>query len=784
MKTEKILLSPVSGRHDENDSWSLKDAVAKYLYHWPLFLLCLALSITAAYLYLQYNQPKYTVKAKLLIKDQKDNGNSQAALKDMLMPYQSGKNVEDEIEIIESRELMSQVVDKLQLWANYQVPGKLFDDEIYSTTPVKFNIVKPTGLLTKSTFEILIKDQNQFELVGEDGDSKTFSFNNTLKNKFGSWRLQKTPEFDEYIGQTVRITVEDPEIVTSRYLNAVSAFQMNKKASVVELSMKDKDVKRGKDVLNNLITAYNNSAQDEKKQMSADELKFIDDRLASLKKELYSVEKDVEGFRSSKGLTDISSESKLYLESVKDNDANLSEVNVQLNIISGIEHYLSTNNPNGAPSTIGVSDPNLTSLINSLAELQLKRQQLLATTPEGNPVFATIDNQIASTKAAIRENVRTMKNSLASTRNQLQANNNRFMSSIKELPSDERQLVSIKRQQSIKENLYVYLLQKREEAALGSSSNLAFSKTVDEAYVDGTERPLAYTFALLAGLLVPTGLLFGRRLLNNRVTSVKDIELLTNVPVSTELFYEESDSPIVIQPKSGYIVGEQFRSLRTDLQYLHNKKDRGRVTLITSSIASEGKSFVTSNLGVTLAASGRKTIILELDMRKPKISQNFSMDQQKGLSDFLQGRASKQEIIIPSEFHAGLSIIPTGSIPDNPSELLEQVELDELINWLRTEYDDILIDTPPIYLVTDALVLSRLTDAALYLVRQNYTYKVHLEFIEQLHKENKMPKMKIVFNGVQMKGEHRYGYGYYVDGQKNTIRSVMKDMSRRLAITD
>ncbi|WP_207421476.1 GumC family protein [Desertivirga brevis] len=784
MKTEKILLSPVSGRHDENDSWSLKDAVAKYVYHWPLFLLCLVLSITAAYLYLQYNQPKYTVKAKLLIKDEKENGNSQTALKDMLMPYQSGKNVEDEIEIIESRELMSQVVDKLQLWANYQVPGKLFDDEIYSTTPVKFNIVKPTGLLTKSTFEILIKDQNQFELVGDDGNSKTFSFNNTLRNNFGSWRLQKTPDFDDYIGKTIRITVEDPEIVTSRYLAAVSTFQMNKKASVVELSMKDKDVKRGKDILNNLITAYNNSAQDEKKQMSADELKFIDDRLASLKKELYSVEKDVEGFRSSKGLTDISSESKLYLESVKDNDANLSEVNVQLNIISGIERYLATNNPNGAPSTIGVSDPNLTSLINSLAELQLKRQQLLATTPEGNPVFATIDNQISSTKAAIRENVRTMKNSLASTRNQLQANNSRFMSSIKELPSDERQLVSIKRQQSIKENLYVYLLQKREEAALGSSSKLAFSKTVDEAYVDGTERPLAYTFALLAGLLVPTGLLFGRRLLNNRVTSVKDIEMLTNVPVSTELFYEESDSPIVIQPKSGYIVGEQFRSLRTDLQYLHNKKDRGRVTLITSSIASEGKSFVTSNLGVTLAASGRKTIILELDMRKPKISQNFSMDQQKGLSDFLQGRASKQEIIKPSEFHAGLSIIPTGSIPDNPSELLEQVELDELISWLRTEYDDILIDTPPIYLVTDALVLSRLTDAALYLVRQNYTYKVHLEFIEQLHKDNKMPKMKIVFNGVQMKGEHRYGYGYYVDGQKNSLKSVMKDMSRRLAISN
>jgi len=784
MKTEKILLSPVNGRHDENDSWSLKDAVAKYLYHWPLFLLCLVLTISTAYIYLKYNQPKYTIKAKLLIKDDKENSGSQMALKEMLMPYQSGKNVEDEIEIIKSRELMSRVVNKLRLWANYQLPGKVFDEEIYSTTPVQFAMIKPSGLLTKKTFNILIKNKTHFEIVDKDGNGQSFAFSNIMKNDFGSWKLQKTADFDKYIGQVVRITVEDPEIVTSRYLNAVSALQLNKKASVVELSMKDKDIKRGKEVLNNLITAYNNSAQTEKKEMSASELKFIDDRLASLKKELYSVEKDVEGFRSSKGLTDISSESKLYLESVKDNDANLSEVNVQLNIIRGIESYLASNNPNSTPSTIGVSDPNLTALINKLSELQLKREQLMATTPEGHPMFATIDNQISSTKAAIRENVRTMKNSLQSTRNQLEANNSKFVSSIKELPSDERQLVSIKRQQSIKENLYVYLLQKREEAALGSSSSLAFSKTVDEAYVDGTERPLAYTFALLAGLIIPAGWVFGRRLLNNRVTSVKDIEELTNVPVSTELFYEESDSPIVIQPKSGYIVGEQFRSLRTDLQYLHNKKDKGRVTLITSSIASEGKSFVTSNLGVTLAASGRKTIILELDMRKPKISQNFSMEHPKGLSDYLQGRALKQEIIQNSEMHPGLSIIPTGSLPDNPSELLEQEELDDLIAWLRTEYDDILIDTPPIYLVTDALILSRLTDAALYLVRQNHTYKVHLEFIEQLHKEKKMPKMKIVFNGVQMKGEHRYGYGYYVDGQKNSLRSVMKDMSRRLAISN
>ncbi|WP_256010009.1 GumC family protein [Desertivirga xinjiangensis] len=784
MKTEKILLSPVSGQSDDHEAGSLKDTVAKYVYHWPLFVLFLALSIGVAFFYLEYTKPTYSIKAKLLIKDEKNANNSQAALKEMIMPYQGGKNVENEIEIIESRELMQRVVKKLQLWVKYETPGTLAEEDVYSTTPFRFSLTRPTDLLTERTFDIEIKNADKFIIKHADGKSQEFAFGQNLKNDFGSWKLNKTENLKDYVGKTIKLTIEDPEMTTSKYLKAVSTSQLNKKASVVELSLKDKEVKRGKDVLNNLISEYNLLSQNEKQKASEGELKFIDDRLASLRDELYSVEKDVEGFRSSRGLTDISSESKIYLENVRSNDANLNEVNVQLNIIRGIESYLASNDANSTPSTMGISDPGLIALINKLNELQLQRERLLATTPEGNPIFGTLDGQIATTKSAIRENIRSIKNSLTSTRNQLESYNSKFMASIKELPSDERQLVSIKRQQSIKENLYIYLLQKREEAALGNTSTLAFSQTVDEAYVDGTEKPLAYTFALLAGLLIPAGLVFGRNLMNNRVTSSKDIEILTNVPISTELFYEESDSPIVIQPKSGYMVGEQFRSLRTDLQYLHNKKDKGRVTLITSSIASEGKSFVTSNLGVTLAASGRKTIILELDMRKPKIAQNFNLHESKGLSDYLQGRADKHEIIQPSDIHPGLSVIGTGSLPDNPSELLEQIELDELIAWLRTEYDDILIDTPPIYLVTDALILSRLSDASLYLVRQDYTYKVHLEFIEQLRKEQKMPKMKIVFNGVHMKGEHRYGYGYYVDNQKTSFKSVMKDMSRRLAISN
>lgn len=788
MNTENTPLTRFIEKDEENGSGNFGETVSRYLYYWPLFLLCIISSLAVAYVYLHYAKPEYIVKAKLLIKAEKSSPNSESSLNEIIKPYQTGKSVEDEIEILKSRSVIQQVVKDLELWTNYEEKGKIVSEDLYGQSPVRFILVRKDQDFESKSFLINILNENTFSLEDAEGNINQFNFSDQLRNKFGAWRLEKTARFDDYIGKTISIRIKDPEIATDQLLGRIQAAEVNKNASVVELSIQENVLKRGKDILNQLIVQYNIASEKEKERVAGTALKFIDERLASLTGELNAVEKDVEGFRSSRGLTDISSESKVYLDNVRVNDAHLNEVDVKLNVIRGIERYVnSPDNANtSAPSTIGIEDPALTSWVSKLIDLQLQYQQLMGTLPEKNPAFDPIRQQIASTKEAIKQNISNIKGSLLSTRRQLESFNSGFQGSIRSLPRDERQLVSIKRQQSIKENLYLYLLQKREEAALSHASTLALSQTVDSAYLDTYKKPLTYSLALFIGILLPATILFGRQLLNNKILSTEQIER-TGVPVTAELVYEYSKSPIVVHNKSRFAIGEQFRSLRTNLLYLHEKKKSGRVTLVTSSIAGEGKSFVASNLGVALAASGRKTVILELDLRKPKIAMNFNIAEGLGLSDFLSGRASIDQITRASALHPNLSIIGTGALPENPSELLEQIEIDELVEWLRSEYDDVILDTPPIFLVTDAMIISRVADASLYVVRQNFSYRKHLGFIKKMYKEHKLPRMQIVFNAIQKRGEYKYGYEYYTainTPKKHSLHSLFREVSNRLLLSN
>lgn len=787
MNTEKLPMSGFIERDNESNSNSFGEIILKYLYYWPLFLICILITMTVAYVYLSYAKPEYIVKAKLLIKAEQTPSNSESALNEIVNPYQKGKSVKDEIEILKSRSIILQVVKDLKLWVNYEKDGNFNKEDLYQDSPIDFLLVFHNPKATSREMEITIKDDKSFLLKDKNGDEKVLPFGTPLKNGFGSFVINKTKDFDKHVGNTIIVNVKDPEIKADQLLGSIKAAEAGKETSIVELSIQEHVLNRGKDILNQLIAQYNIASEKEKERVAGTALKFIDERLSSLTGELNSVEKEVEGFRSSRGLTDISSESKLYLENVRENDANLNEVNVQLNIINGLEQYVNSNDVNDSapPSTIGISEPGLTALVSQLITQQSDYQRLLGTLPEKNPAFDPLRQQINNTKSAIRQNIRSMKNSLQATRRQLQSFNSGFEGSIKALPSSERQLVSIKRQQSIKENLYLYLLQKREEAALSHASNLAFSQTIDSAYLDDHKKPLTYSLALVVGLLIPAGLLFGKEIFNNKISSTNQISQ-TGAPITAELVYEYAKSPIVFDSKHRYAIGEQFRALRTNLLYLHGERKTGRVTLVTSSIAGEGKSFVSSNLGVALAASGRRTLILEFDLRKPNISKNFNLSKGLGLTDYLVGKATPEQIIKPSE-HLNLSVISAGSLIENPSELLEQTKIDELITTLRGQYDDILIDTPPIFLITDAMLLSRLADATLYIIRQNYSYKKHLNFIRKVFNEHKLPQVQIVFNAIQKRGEYRYGYEYYstITTQKRlSLHSMVREVSNRLLISN
>lgn len=777
MNVEKIPYADYEEYKENNHSFDLIETLNKYLYHWPLFLLSIGICITLAFIYLKFSNPVYTVKAKLLIKS---SAGSESTLSERDL-FKGTKMIENEIEILKSRTLMKQVVSDLQLWINYQMVGEYRDKDIYGSSPVRFTLLVPSKPLNGQVIEIKILDTQSFVLKQPHSEAK-LSFNSVLKNDFGFWKLSAADELKNYVGKTIRIILNNPEAVTHGYFGSVNLGLSKEQSTVVDLSIRDYVPERAEDILNRLIVVYNLAAIADKNKVSESSLRFIEDRLAAITGELTSVERDVEGYKSSRGLTDITSKSQIFLDNVKNNDAKLNEIQLQRQVVNEIERYINSTESSGmAPATAGITDPILLSLIDKLMGLESQRDKLLATIPEGNPIFQPINRQINTTKRSIAENIKGIKSSLRVTENELNNFNSSFKASIREIPGQEREYISIKRQQSIKEDLYIYLLQKREESAVSYASTLPGSRVVDPAYYVGQEainKPYTYALAIILGLMFPGGVIFARELVNNRILTRKEIQSSLSVPILGELCYQKNNGTFVVQNTPGRIIGEQFRTLRTNLTYVHGKKENGKITLLTSGMSGDGKSFVTINLGATLANAGRKTIILELDFRKPSILKSINLESTVGLSNYLIGQASKEEIIQPSGINPNLFVVGTGPVPPNPSELLELPEIEELLDWLRLNFDEILIDTPPILLVTDAMILSRYSDANLYVIRYDYTIKSQLELINQLYKEHKLKKLNIIFNGVESKGTG-YGYSYYNKEEKLGLEESIKSFCKR-----
>ena len=781
----------------DNAVLDFREILAKYLYHWPLYVLFLIVTLTVAYAYSRIIKPGYEVKASMVIqgaKDDKSSSSDKSALEEIDIDHPP-KIVDNEMQILKSRNLISKVVYDLKLWVDYTKESKLVKKEnLYKKNPFDFKLINPKGLLGDQNFDIYIKDNKTFLLKGSNGKSKQFYFNEPLVNGFGTWALVPTKLLDDYIGSNINMHISDPNQVTDSFQQGLTLALVSPDASTIELDITDQIQERGKDFLNHLITRYNEFQQSEKNNLTQNTLAFIEKRLDSLKGELSSAEGKVETYQSSRGLTDIDKQSDMYRQNAQNNDKSLNDVNVQLSVINSIENYINSPRNTNAPSTLGFSDQALNTLIQRLADLQIQKEKMLATTPESNPIFDQLNREIASTRAAIKDNIGNIKQSLLAQKRQLSSVNNQVQSNIKSVPNQTRALVGLQRSKTLKENLYTYLLQKHEEVSLSYASSLTDAQLVDSAYVlppKSSKRMVPFIAALVAGLILPTGIIYGRNSLKNKITSSKDILRAIESPVLAELSYEKSDEQIVVHDKGKFAIGEEFRILRTKLHYLHGKREMGRVTLLTSSISNEGKSFVSTNLAVTLAASGKKTAILEMDLRKPRVSAIFKLDSKHvGISNYLNGEVSETEIVQKSTTYPNLDILGSGEVYPNPSELLEQQRMEVLISWLRLKYDYIIIDTPPVSIVTDSIIIARVVDVSLYVVRQAYTSKALLPFIKSIEEEQHFPKMNIVFNGIQ-KGRYGYngyggyggyGYGDYIDDKeikKKYSRSIFKNISKR-----
>jgi len=758
----------------------------KYLYHWPLFFVSMSLSAIGFWIYLKVATPVYEAKASLLIQNERKTSGERSALQEIDL-VKSARIIENELEILKSKQIFDQVIKDLHLGIVYHQINGLVTKDLYNESPVRLVFLNIINVNENPIINLVIKDENSFYIEMPNGELKEFLYKDTFKNKLGIWKLEKTKNLKQYGNKKISITISDPEKLAIQYQKRIGVNLLNKQSTAVALTISDVNAQRGKDILNRLIFNYILAGAKVKSEETSSTLDFIDQRLDSLANELNKAERRIETFKSSRGLTDISSDSKMTLENMQVNDGKLNEVSLKLNVIEGIEQYINSSENSGKlPSTLGIEDPALNSFLEKLNQLQLQREKLLATTPETNPDFEPIDRQIALTKETISENVRNVQSSLRNTRDRLQALSNQFESSIRAVPLQERQFINIKRQQAIKESLYTYLLQKREEVSVSYANTIVDNRILDEAYVGpvkGTTKSIALVTAIFMGFGFPLGLIFLRDLLSSKVTDIQDIRDVLDIPIIGELPFSKSTNPVAVNGNGISTIGEQFRTMRIKLHRLIGEREQGRVVLLTSSVSGEGKSFVSSNLAVAMAISGRKTIILELDLRKPKIARSFNLQNaQLGISEFLQGRAKEEDIIQSSGVETNLDFIGSGARAKNPSELLERKQLTDFIKDLRAVYEYIIIDSPPVHLVPDAMVLSESADITLYVVRQGLTNKAELNFVKELYNQKQLPDLNIVFNGIQ-KAKYGYGYdydlAYYNNNRPNVMKSLFSDFSGR-----
>ncbi len=713
----------------------------RYVPKWRLFLASIFIALLIAFIYLKIVNPVYEIKASLVVAD-KDKVEKQKAALDEIDLANTSKKVEIEMEVLKSRPLIKKVITDLNAWSSYYDSNQ---KELYNTSPIVYKPIDNQPLY-KGIVYVKILDASNIELTLDTNTIKT-GFDKAFKSAIGLGMIKSTKSIKNYIGSTIGMNFENAEEVITKYQSNLETRLVDKLAPIIELSYKDQNTERGKDFLNYLIAEYKNNSTDEKNKLIKNTLSFIDERLGLLSGELTTVEKDIEGYKSSRGLTDISAESNIYLQNMQSNDGKLNEVNVQLQVIEGIENAISKNS---VPATIGIEDKGLVNLIDQLSRLQLERNKLLATTPETNYLFAPIQEQIQTTTSAIRENVKNIKLSLLGVKSSLQNVNTKVESSIKSLPGQERGYISIKRQQGIKENLYTYLLQKREEVALSYATTLASANIIEMAYVNAPVWPkksFVYAIALIIAIIITASIIFIKEIFSNTISFPAEVEDTIGKPILMEITSASKNGKLLVSQDDAPPLSQQFRTLRSETDYLHGNKEKGRITVITSGKNAEGKSFIASNLAISLSSAGRKTILVELNLHSPCLQELFNLPKgNPGVTNFLNKNASAKEIIQHSKTE-NMDIITSGEISKNPSELIESKLILDLLSHLTTIYDDIIIDTPPVKVHTDVYVFSNEVELTLYVIKRGGTKKSELSFVNKLFNEGRLPKLNLILNG-------------------------------------
>ena len=748
--------------------------LAKYITYWPLFLIFMVLSGIGAKIFLRYATPKYEATAKLIIKDEK-KGTDDSKMLEQLNQVSTKKIIENEIEVLQSRELAFNVVKKLHLYAPIYQEGKIKSVPAYLSSPLTIIASNPDSIREFKKISLHYDKAKGIVLMNSRYGGV---INEWLHTPYGTLKFVPNSRYvptDQ--DKPFYFNLFETKEVTQDILDNLKVSATNKLSSVIDLSYRDELPERAEDILNELINAYNNASVNEKNNLAKNTLAFIEERLAVVGNDLDSIEKKIQQYKAGTGAVDISKQGELYLQNVSSNDQKLSDVNVQLSAINQLEKYVQSkdNNVGIMPSTLGVTDPSLTTLMTSLNNAEIEYDKLRKTVAENNPMLLSIKEQINKIKPNILENIQSQRRNLESSKQSLYSNTGSYNSMLSTIPVKERQLLEISRDQSIKMGIYSFLLQKREESELSYASNYSDSRVVNNA--QSTKVPVSpnkliiYLAALIGAFLIPIAFIKARESLTTNVLYRQDIEALTKVPIIGEMMYnKDSKKTLIVEAGKRTFAAEAFRKIRVALLYLGIDSTHKKL-LVTSSISGEGKSFIAANLATSISLTGKKTVLVDLDLHNPSLSRVFDKEEDPGVSDYIAGKKEKEEIITKVQGNDNLFYISSGNLIDNPSELLENGRIQELIAYLDSKFDMVVIDTAPVVLVTDAFMLSNCCDATLYVVRHKVTPKIILKRMDENNKINPINNPAIIFNGVKTRGffknNHGYGYDSYVYGYGN-----------------
>lgn len=766
----------ITAKTDQAENlWAIspKEFIFKYLKYLPLVLICGGIGFVLAYLKLRYAIPIYSVQSSLLIKsEQEASGTGKDQKFDELMIGDGPSvNLSNETAILRSRPVLKRVIRDLHLQAYYYNLGNLRNSFIYPFSKAPFRISDASIIDSARGFELQVTmlDEGHFTL---NEDKKKYNFGQAFTCDGQNLILQRdsSVDYQDFSRPKFLIGWQPLESATGNLIGSLTVSQSGDQATILNLSFKHENTYLGLDVLNTLMAVYDSLIVEDKTRVAIATENFIDSRLASLKTDLNGIEGNLKSDIEKNQTFDLEDQSKKYLDNIAESEKTLIETNVQLRLAQMLDDYLASkeNAYHLVPTTMGINEPVLVQLVTEYNKAQLEREGNLRTTTRDNPSIKGADAALEKMRSNIREALTNIKNGYKVGINSAQQAEDQVRGQLNTLPGKSMQLLNVQRQQKILEELYSFLLQKKIESSISSVSSFSNSKVLEPALASGSpispDRKKTYSSYLMLGLMLPIGLVALFEVMRDKVGSRSEVEKRTAAPILGEIGHsEESKSTLVVTKNSRSLIAEQFRIIRTNLQFVTGR-DQTSSILVTSSFSGEGKSFISTNIGAVLALSGRKTVIMEFDIRKPKIIAGLELKRKMGITNYIIGKASFSDLLIKVEGIDNLYVIPCGPIPPNPAEILLDKKLDELMAEVKENFEVVIMDTAPVGLVSDAFSLSRFADCTLYVIRHGYTFRKQLKPIDELYKEKKLPSLSLLLNDVKAGTGYYSGYGYYGTG--------------------